>query len=160
MFKQGDSQINRNERLLFLTNFTAKCGWIFILTQENACSQRFQFKTNRKNIGSSKNCTMDFCISPPFRRSTYFYLAITEILKVFNALTLKPVFSKPKTFFIKLDYRFLVQCATIKNLPWQKQILRQIEWGVQGGTITNNGVLPLTTLVFWKFNSNIRTSYK
>lgn len=118
MFKQGDSQINRNERLLFLTNFTAKCGWIFILTQENACSQRFQFKTNRKNICSSKNCTMDFCISPPFRRSTYFYLAITEILKVFNALTLKPVFSKPKTFFIKLDYRFLVQCATIKNVTF------------------------------------------
>ena len=38
--------------------------------------------------------------------------------------------------------------------------LRQIEWRVQNGPITKNGVLPVTTLFFWKFGSSLRTSYK
>ena len=30
-------------------------------------------------------------------------------------------------------------------------MIRQIEWGVQDGLITKNGVLPVSTLVFRKF---------
>ena len=37
-------------------------------------------------------------------------------------------------------------------------MLRQIEWWVQNGPITKNGVLPVTT--FWKFCFSLRTSYK
>ena len=34
------------------------------------------------------------------------------------------------------------------KLPCQKLILRLIEWGVQNGPITKNGVLLVTTLFF------------
>ena len=46
------------------------------------------------------------------------------------------------------------------KLSCQKPMLRQIEWEVQNGTITKDGVLPLTTLVFWKFCFRGRTSSK
>ena len=39
-------------------------------------------------------------------------------------------------------------------------MLRQIEWWVQNGPITKNGVLPVTTLFFWKFCFSLRTFYK
>ena len=39
-------------------------------------------------------------------------------------------------------------------------MLRQIEWGVQDGSITKNGVLPITTLVFRKFRFSLRILYK
>ena len=42
----------------------------------------------------------------------------------------------------------------------KKPMLRQIEWVVQDGPITKNGGLPLTALFFWKFYSNLTTSYK
>ena len=38
-----------------------------------------------------------------------------KILNVFNTLTLKQIFWKPKTFFKKLEYRFLVESTEIKN---------------------------------------------
>ena len=31
---------------------------------------------------------------------------------------------------------------------------------MQNGSITKNGVLPVTTLIFWKFCFSLRTSYK
>ena len=37
------------------------------------------------------------------------------------------------------------------KLPYQKPMLKQIEWGVWNEPITKNGVLPVTTLFFWKF---------
>ena len=39
-------------------------------------------------------------------------------------------------------------------------MLRQIEWGVQNGLIKKNGVLPVTTLLFWKFCFSLGTSHK
>ena len=77
-----------------------------------------------------------------------------EILKVFNTLTLQQIFWKTKTFFKKLEYRFLVESTKIENasfpykLPYQKPTLRQIEWGEQNEPITKNEVLPATTLFF------------
>ena len=72
-----------------------------------------------------------------------------------------------QTFFKKLEYHFLVESTKIENavfvdtkLPFQKPILRQIEWWVQNGTITENGDLPVTTLFFWKFCFSVRTSSK
>ena len=55
---------------------TAKVGLIFVLSLENAFSWRFCFKTNRKSKCLLKNCTMDFQNSPPFVRSTCFYVTI------------------------------------------------------------------------------------
>ena len=34
------------------------------------------------------------------------------------------------------------------KLPCEKPILSQIEWGVQNGPTTKNGVLPIPTLFF------------
>ena len=47
-----------------------------------------------------------------------------------------------------------------KKLPFQKPMLRQIECWVQNGPIKKNGVLPVTTLFFWKFCFSLRTSSK
>ena len=58
-----------------------------------------------------------------------------------------------KTFFQKTGVPFLVE-KTMKTqyfyieLPCQKPMLRQIEWGVQNETITKNGILSVTTLRF------------
>ena len=42
------------------------------------------------------------------------------------------------------------------KLLCQKPILRHIEWGVQNGSITKNGVLPVT-IIFWKICFILRT---
>ena len=39
----------------------------------------------------------------------------------------------------------------------QKLMLRQMQWRVQNGPITKNGVLRVTTLLFWKFWFRLRT---
>ena len=38
-----------------------------------------------------------------------------EILNVFNNLTLKQIFWRTKSFFEKLEYRFLVESTKIEN---------------------------------------------
>ena len=45
------------------------------------------------------------------------------------------------------------------KLPNQKPMLRLIEWWVQNEPIAKNGVLPVTTLFFWKSSFSLRTSY-
>ena len=42
-----------------------------------------------------------------------------EILNIFNTLTWKQIFWKMKTFFKKLEYRFLVECTKIENARFQ-----------------------------------------
>ena len=42
-----------NERLLLSTNFKAKFELAFFLAQENASSQRFYFKANKKTSDST-----------------------------------------------------------------------------------------------------------
>ena len=37
------------------------------------------------------------------------------------------------------------------KLACQKDMLRQIEWGVQNGPVIKNGLLPLTASLFSKF---------
>ena len=64
-----------------------------------------------------------------------------------------------------MEYRFLVQGTKIERLTFPHKaalfpILRQIEWVVQNGLITKNGVLPETTLIFWKFYFRLKASYK
>ena len=67
---------------------------------------------------------------------------LLEILNVFNTVTLKQIFWKTKTSFEKQKYRFLIESATIEcktaienhtKIPYEKLMLRQIEWRVQKG---------------------------
>ena len=87
-----------------------------------------------------------------------------KTLNVFNTLTLKQIFRKTKTFFKKLEYDFYLKALRLKTHRFQcsnpKPKLRQIEWWLQNRLITKNGVLPVTTLFFWKFCFSIRTSYE
>ena len=89
-----------------------------------------------------------------------------KVSNVFNTLFLKQIFWKTRIFFKKLEYRFLVRATKIENTPFpfkqlcQKPMLRQIQWWLQNGTITASGVLPVTTLFFWKICSSFRTSWK
>ena len=46
------------------------------------------------------------------------------------------------------------------KLPYQKAMLRQIEWWVHNGPNTKNSVLPVIKLFLWKFCFSLRTSYK
>ena len=39
-------------------------------------------------------------------------------------------------------------------------MLRQLEWKLQNGPITENEVLPVTTLFFLKFCFSLKTSYE
>ena len=85
------------------------------------------------------------------------------VLSLWISLTLKQVFWKTKTFFKKLKYRFLVESTTIesvilsyKTAPSKTSIkanrMGSIKW-----TFTKKGVLPLTTLLFWKFSLSINS---
>ena len=87
-------------------------------------------------------------------------------MNVFNTLPLKEIFRKIKIFVKKLEYRSSVESTKIANAKFprktacQMPMLRQMEWGVQNRPIAKNGVLPITTLYFWKICFNMRTSYK
>ena len=59
-------QKTENERLLLLLNFVLKYELVFVLKQENADSQRFYFKVNRKIIGFSKEGARNFYIGKYF----------------------------------------------------------------------------------------------
>ena len=81
-----------------------------------------------------------------------------KVSNVFNTLTLKQISWKTKTFFKKLEYRFLVERTKIQNtsFPFKtalSEMLRQTEWQLQNGPITKSGVLPVTALFFGKFAS-------
>ena len=46
------------------------------------------------------------------------------------------------------------------KMPYQQLMLRQIEWWVQNGPITRNGVFYVTTLFVFKFCFGLPTFYK
>ena len=85
---------------------------------------------------------------------------------VFNSLTLQQIFCITKTFFKKLEYHFLVESTNIKNasFPYKTAMseanVKINRMGSTKGPIKKNGVLPVTTLLFWKFCFSLRTSYK
>ena len=82
-----------------------------------------------------------------------------KVLNVFNTLNSIQTFWKTKTFIKKLEYRFSVETTKIENasLPLETVLseanVKTIEWRLQNGPVTKSGVLPVTTLFFWKFVS-------
>ena len=53
---------SKNDWLVLPASFNTKFGLFFVLTLENAFSQRFHFKSNRKSIGFSKKRYYGFSI--------------------------------------------------------------------------------------------------
>ena len=93
-------------------------------------------------------------------------MIICESFERFQYFNFETNFLEAKTFFIKLEYCFLVETTKIEKTSFhskllcQKLMLRQKESRLQNGPITKSGVLPATTLFFWKICSSFRTSYK
>ena len=80
---------------------------------------------------------------------------LMEILNVFNALTLKNIFWKTRTFFKKWAYRFLDESTKIANaiFPYKTALSEanvKTKWGVQNAPITKNEVFASIYLIFVK----------
>ena len=80
----------------------------FVLTVENAFSQRFLFKDNRKY-------TRDFQNSPPFERSACFYVRISGNFEQLQTFNFERDFLENELLFLKLEYRLLVESTKIEN---------------------------------------------
>ena len=90
----------------------------------------------------------DFQNIPSSERLVYFYVAITGNLECFQYLNFETNFLKPFSknwgnFSSLKVLRFKTQHFHAK-LPFQKPMLRQLEWEIQNGPIKKNGVLPVT----------------
>ena len=90
-----------------------------------------------------------------------------EILNVFNTLTFKQIFWKTKTFFKKLEYRFLVESTKTENasIPYKNSIseanvtktnrMANTKWAyLKERSFTSN------YFIFLKILFQLKTSYK
>ena len=72
-----------------------------------------------------------------------------KVSNVFNTLTLEKFFWKTKTFFKKLEFRFLVEATKIENIAFPfKTALSEanVKTNIMANKqITKSGVLPVTT---------------
>ena len=110
--------------MILLTNITVKCQLVFVLTQENVSSKRFNFKTSRKT--SLNNGTRYFQNDPPFIRSTHFHVKTTRDFEYFQYFKFETL-QFFKTFFEKLEYFLFVEIRAhyfITKLSYQKLMLR------------------------------------
>ena len=153
-------------RWSFQQSFTPKFGLFFVLTLEKDFSERFHFKANRKSKGSSKKITRVFKIALRLRGRPIFRWQSEEISNVFNTLTLRQIFWKTKTFFKKLEYRFLVEHTKTENasIPYKTAIS-------EANVKTNRMVSTKWTyhkeesfasnyFISWKLCFSLITSYK
>ena len=67
------------------------------------------------------------------------------------------LFQKTGVPFFSWNHYDLKHIISIQNCC-EKPMLRQIEWRLQNGPIIKSGVLPVTTLFFWKICFSFRTS--
>ena len=74
---------------------------VFVLTFENAFSQSFQFKANRKSKFLLKNGTRDFQNSLAFQRSACLYVTISESFKRFQYFNFETNFLENEALFQK-----------------------------------------------------------
>ena len=78
-----------------------------------------------------------------------------KILNAFNTSTLKRIFWKTKTFFKKLEYRFLVESTKIENASFPyKTAISEANVKTQNGEYKIDRVLPVTNFLkilfqFW-----------
>ena len=138
----------------------------WFLTFENTFSKSFHFKAKRKGIGSSKKTVLGiFKIVLRLRYRHVFMWQSVIVPNVFNTLTLKQIFWKTKTFFKKLEYRFLVETTKIENtsFPFKTALseanvktnkMATTKWTYHKG----RSFASYYFFFFWKICSNFRTS--
>ena len=124
----------------------------------------FIFKPTEWSKVLLKNGSRDFQNSPPFQRSACFYVTIWESFKHFQYFNFETNFLENENRFRETGVPFFGwnhydwKHHFHSKLLCQKPMLRQIEWRLQNGPITKSGVLPVTTLFFWKICFSFRTS--
>ena len=139
---------SKNEWFLLSVTFTAKLKLDFVLILENLFSESFHFKANRKSICSSKKAVLGiFKIALRLRDRHVFIWQSVKVSNVFNTLTLKQIFRKTKTFFKKLEYRFLVETTEIEK----KSFLSKTALSETNVKINRMGTTKWTYRKEWSF---------
>ena len=105
-------QIDKKWLVAPLSTFYTKIWVSFCI---NKSFYRFYFKNNRKSIDFSKKRTRGFQIGFLFERSTYFCVTVTGYFERFQYINFEKKVLKMKTFFKKLQYRFLAESTKIEN---------------------------------------------
>ena len=90
-----------------------------------------------------------------------------KVSNVFNTLTLKQIFWKTKTFFKKLEYRFLVEATKIENMPFPFKTalleanVKSNRMATAKWTYHREWSLASNYLIhFWRICFSFRTSWK
>ena len=87
-----------------------------------------------------------------------------KVSNVFNTLTLKQIFWKTKTFFKKLEYRFLVETTKIENtlFPFKTALsetnVKTNKMATRKWTYQKEWSFARNYFIFWKIFSSFRTS--
>ena len=87
--------------LLLSAGFIAKFELVFVLTLENAFSQTFHFKANKKSTILLENDARDFQSSPPFKRSACFYETTSGSFERFQYFNFETSFLENEKLFSK-----------------------------------------------------------
>ena len=155
---------SKNEWLLLSVTFTAKLELVFFLNiRKHFFLRVLILKPAERTQVLLKNGTRDFRNSPPFQRSACFPVTTSESFKRFQYFKfeidfLEKSFSRNWSNVCQLKPLRLKTHHFHSKLLCLKPMLRQIEWRLQNGPIPKSGVLPVTTLFFWKICSTFRTS--
>ena len=106
-----------------------------------------------------------FKIAFRFRDRRVFMSQSMQILNVFNTSILKQIFWKMKTFFKKLEYRFLVESTKIEN-AWllYKIVISKVNFKTNRVVTTKWTYRKerkfTSNYFFWKFCFSLKTFYK
>ena len=90
---------NKDEWLLLPAIFTAKLGFDFVLTLENAFFRGFILKPTERAEFPLQNSTRGLQNSPPFERSACFYVIIYEKFKLFQCFNFAIDFLENENLF-------------------------------------------------------------
>ena len=104
----------KNDRLLILESFLRKFVLVFILTQKNALSWRFQFKANRKSIGSSEKRYKELSKQPSVWEIGM--LLCNNSWKCFQYSNFEKTFLKSENLFKKTGEPFFFLNSKIENI--------------------------------------------
>ena len=133
-------------------NFHGKIWVGFCLNIGKHFFLSFHFKANRNSMPSVWEIGMFLCDNQ-LKFQTFSILNFET-----NFLENKNLEKNWSTVFRLKPLRLKIHHFHSKVLC-QKPILRQIEWRLQNGPFTKNGVLPVTSLFFWKICSSFRSTW-
>ena len=156
MFEKGDSS-NRKEinGCPFQKLSRQNLSWFFSYHRRTIFLKGFIVNPTERVQVLLKNGTGNFQFSPTFERSVRFYVTVTGEFERFQYFNFETSFLKNGRLFLKNQSTpFQLKVLRLKRqnyytkLPYQKPVLREIEWDVQNGPIIKSRVLLVTVLFF------------